>query len=80
MGLVTAVSPVSGRADDAADAVGVAAGLRIGLGGSPGQVAECRAGLAKLGHAPVDLGEVLVDEIGDVAAEWSGPGDQWKVS
>lgn len=67
-GLVTTASLVTGWVDDAADVVGVAAGLWIGLGGALSEVAYCRAGVAEFGDAPVGFGEVLVDELGDVAA------------
>lgn len=33
-----------------------------------GEVTEDGAGLAEVGHSPADLFEVLVDEVGDVAA------------
>jgi hypothetical protein len=60
-------SGVGRRGEDAAHLVLRAAG-RIGGGGTLSQVAESVASLGELGEALLDLGQVLVDQVGDVLA------------
>jgi hypothetical protein len=57
----------SAQGEDGAD-VGAGTRAGIGVGGAACQVAERGAHRGELGQSPVDVGQVLVDEAGDVGA------------
>jgi hypothetical protein len=58
---------MSGLGEDGADVAGRAS-VRVGHGGTTGQLTQDRASLAEFGHPSVDLRQVLLDEHADLGA------------
>ena len=67
LGFITVCGWGGGRFQDDAD-VGAGAVGGVGCGGVLLELLERCAGLGEFGEAPLDLGEMLVNQVGDVPA------------